>query len=114
MADRIYALTPALLPSDDAIGCDAHEYGPGSLLVFRRAAPAVLRARGRSRVMLLGGAALDGARHIWWNFVSSSSDLSPRGGAPHQNPARSLLWRASWRGKSAARKLFFERCARRG
>lgn len=25
-----------------------------------------------SRVMLLGGAPLDGVRHIWWNFVSSS------------------------------------------
>ena len=24
--------------------------------------------------MLLGGAALDGPRHIWWNFVSSSKD----------------------------------------
>ena len=23
--------------------------------------------------MLLGGARLDGERHIWWNFVSSSS-----------------------------------------
>jgi len=25
-----------------------------------------------ARVMVLGGAPLDGARHIWWNFVSSS------------------------------------------
>jgi hypothetical protein len=24
--------------------------------------------------MLLGGAPLDGERHIWWNFVSSSRD----------------------------------------
>ena len=24
--------------------------------------------------MLLGGAPLDGPRHIWWNFVSSSKE----------------------------------------
>ena len=27
-----------------------------------------------ARVMLLGGAPLDGERHIWWNFVSSSKE----------------------------------------
>ena len=25
-----------------------------------------------ARVMVVGGAPLDGTRHIWWNFVSSS------------------------------------------
>ncbi len=25
-----------------------------------------------ARLLLLGGTPLDGARHIWWNFVSSS------------------------------------------
>lgn len=25
-------------------------------------------------MMLLGGERMDGARHIWWNFVSSSKD----------------------------------------
>lgn len=27
-----------------------------------------------ARVMLLGGATLDGPRHIWWNFVASSRE----------------------------------------
>jgi redox-sensitive bicupin YhaK (pirin superfamily) len=27
-----------------------------------------------ARVMLLGGAALDSERHVWWNFVSSSRE----------------------------------------
>ena len=27
-----------------------------------------------AKVMLLGGAAMDGPRHIWWNFVSSRMD----------------------------------------
>jgi hypothetical protein len=26
------------------------------------------------RLMLLGGASMDGPRHIWWNFVSSSRE----------------------------------------
>jgi redox-sensitive bicupin YhaK (pirin superfamily) len=30
-----------------------------------------LRARQASRVMLFGGAPLDGERHLWWNFVST-------------------------------------------
>ena len=27
-----------------------------------------------ARLILLGGATLDGPRHIWWNFVSSSRE----------------------------------------
>jgi redox-sensitive bicupin YhaK (pirin superfamily) len=33
-----------------------------------------LRAGAAARVMLLGGAPLDGHRHVWWNFVSSSRE----------------------------------------
>jgi len=33
-----------------------------------------LRARSASRVMLFGGAPLDGERHLWWNFVSSTPE----------------------------------------
>jgi hypothetical protein len=25
-------------------------------------------------VLLLGGATMDGPRHVWWNFVSSSAE----------------------------------------
>ncbi len=63
---------------DGALGCGAHEFGPGSLLVFRRAARALLHARRGSRVILVGGTALDGPRHIWWNFVSSLKDRIER------------------------------------
>jgi redox-sensitive bicupin YhaK (pirin superfamily) len=31
-----------------------------------------------AKLMLLGGAALDGPRHIWWNFVSSSKERIER------------------------------------
>ena len=47
----------------------------GDMVVFadgEAAGEAQLRAHTPSRVMLLGGAPLDGPRHIWWNFVSSS------------------------------------------
>lgn len=33
-----------------------------------------LRSRGTSRVILFGGAPLDGERHLWWNFVASSRE----------------------------------------
>ncbi|HEX5306693.1 MAG TPA: pirin family protein [Dyella sp.] len=33
-----------------------------------------LRAREASRVMLFGGAPLDGERHLWWNFVSTRTE----------------------------------------
>ena len=33
-----------------------------------------IKAKEQSRVMLLGGAKMDGPRHIWWNFVASSKE----------------------------------------
>lgn len=33
-----------------------------------------VRALAGSRVVILGGTALDGPRHLWWNFVSSSRE----------------------------------------
>ncbi len=36
--------------------------------------PAVLRARTPLKAMLFGGEPLDGPRHLWWNFVSSSKE----------------------------------------
>jgi hypothetical protein len=42
--------------------------------VLRPGAAPVLAAEGATRLLLLGGAALDGPRHIWWNFVSSSKE----------------------------------------
>jgi redox-sensitive bicupin YhaK (pirin superfamily) len=34
-----------------------------------------IHAAGPARLMLLGGAKMDGDRHIWWNFVGSSREL---------------------------------------
>ena len=51
-------------------------YAAGQLLVFRPGAEVTLRGAEAvaARLMLLGGASLEGPRHIWWNFVSSSAE----------------------------------------
>jgi hypothetical protein len=53
---------------DDVLLPNAHlaVLDPGSL--------PMLRSVGPSRAMLLGGAPLDGPRHLWWNFVASSRE----------------------------------------
>jgi len=50
-------------------------FGQGQMLVFRPGDRLSLRAGAEgARVMLLGGATMDGPRHIWWNFVASSRE----------------------------------------
>ena len=53
-------------------------HGPGAMLALEPGEDVTLYADAPARVMLLGGAALDGPRHIWWNFVSSSKDRIER------------------------------------
>jgi redox-sensitive bicupin YhaK (pirin superfamily) len=57
-----------------SIRADGHVRGPSGMLVFRGRTPARIEALELSHVMLLGGAPLDGERHVWWNFVSSSPE----------------------------------------
>ncbi|HEY0445563.1 MAG TPA: pirin family protein [Allosphingosinicella sp.] len=47
---------------------------PRVLYVLRPGTRATLRSFGGGHVMLCGGAPLDGPRHVWWNFVSSSRE----------------------------------------
>jgi redox-sensitive bicupin YhaK (pirin superfamily) len=49
-------------------------FGAGRLIVFRPGDRISILATAQSRIMLLGGEPMDGPRHIWWNFVSSSKD----------------------------------------
>lgn len=46
----------------------------GQLLVFKPGDRITVRAHKPSRLMLMGGEPMDGPRHIWWNFVSSSKE----------------------------------------
>ena len=49
-------------------------FEPGRLLVLKPGAAVDVTAPEGARLVLLGGATMDGPRHIWWNFVSSSRD----------------------------------------
>jgi redox-sensitive bicupin YhaK (pirin superfamily) len=49
-------------------------FAAGQLLVLRPGDPISVIATSEARVVLLGGAAMDGPRHIWWNFVSSRKE----------------------------------------
>jgi hypothetical protein len=59
------------------LGAGARQLVPGAMAVFHPGDAAV-RALRPSRFVLIGGAPLDGERHIWWNFVSSSSERIER------------------------------------
>lgn len=48
-------------------------FAPGRLLAFGKG-EVVLRARNAARLVVLGGEPMDGPRHVFWNFVSSSLD----------------------------------------
>lgn len=73
----------ARLPMDDtheeravyvvegSLGCDGHPFQAGTLVVLKPGAKVLLTTTEKTRLMLLGGAKLEGERHIWWNFVSS-------------------------------------------
>jgi redox-sensitive bicupin YhaK (pirin superfamily) len=44
------------------------------LLIFRPGDRITINAPRRARLMYLGGSAMEGPRHIWWNFVSSRKE----------------------------------------
>jgi redox-sensitive bicupin YhaK (pirin superfamily) len=49
-------------------------FTPGRLLIFRPGDAITITATSGAHLVLLGGAAMDGPRHIWWNFVSSRKE----------------------------------------
>ena len=48
---------------------------PRNMAVVPTGANVRVCARSAARVMLIGGAPMDGDRYIWWNFVASSREL---------------------------------------
>lgn len=46
----------------------------GRMLVFPSGNVITVTATATAQLLLLGGEPLDGPRHLWWNFVSSSAD----------------------------------------
>ncbi len=50
------------------------QHGPEQLLVLRPGDRISVHATGDAHIVVVGGAAMDGPRHIWWNFVSSRKE----------------------------------------
>jgi redox-sensitive bicupin YhaK (pirin superfamily) len=62
-----------VLTGEVSVGSQVHE--AGRMLVFRPGDRMSVKAGAQgARVMVLGGATMDGPRHIWWNFVASSKE----------------------------------------
>jgi redox-sensitive bicupin YhaK (pirin superfamily) len=59
---------------EGAIRAAGASAGPGRMLVFAEGADVTLKAEAATRAVLVGGAPLDGPRHIDWNFVGSSRE----------------------------------------
>ena len=49
-------------------------FEPGRLLVFAPKREITVTAPRGAKLVVLGGEPMDGPRHIWWNFVSSSKE----------------------------------------
>ena len=56
---------------------DSEVLRDGTMVVRRPGTAITLRAADGARVLVIGGAPL-GERHIWWNFVSSSTERMER------------------------------------
>ncbi len=59
---------------DGAVEWDGVTVQPMQAAVQTGTFSPALRAPVKSRVMLFGGAPLDGERHLWWNFVASTRE----------------------------------------
>ncbi len=59
---------------DGEIDIGGVAFGPDKLLVLNPGDRIAVRAMCDAHVIVVGGAAMDGPRHIWWNFVSSRQD----------------------------------------
>ena len=64
----------ALYCVDKAVNVDGAPLEPRVLGVLEPGKAVRLEAPAGARVMAVGGAPLDGHRHMWWNFVSSSRE----------------------------------------
>ena len=81
----------------------AQQFGAGRLLTFKPGDRISVLALSNARLMLLGGEPMDGPRHIWWNFVSSSQG-SHRAAAQRLDAAQSsATCRATTRSGSRCR-----------
>jgi redox-sensitive bicupin YhaK (pirin superfamily) len=73
---QLPALAPelAVYPVLGELAVDGDALPVGVMAVLTPAAPVMLTADAACRFVVIGGDPLDGPRHMWWNFVSSSKE----------------------------------------
>jgi redox-sensitive bicupin YhaK (pirin superfamily) len=64
----------ALYVIDGTIDIAGDKFEPGRLLVFKPGDKVTITAATDTHFVIVGGAPMDGPRHIWWNFVSSRKE----------------------------------------
>ncbi|MGB3446471.1 MAG: pirin family protein [Xanthobacteraceae bacterium] len=64
----------AIYVVDGEVEIAGDRYESPRMLIFRPGDRITVRATRPTRMMFLGGTALEGPRYVWWNFVSSSKE----------------------------------------
>ena len=64
----------ALYVIEGTVDIAGDKFEPGRLLVFKPGDKITVTAATDTHFVIVGGAPMDGPRHIWWNFVSSRKE----------------------------------------
>ena len=64
----------AIYAAEGSFECNGHPLETGTMFVLKPHAHVTVRTAAPGHLMIVGGAPLDGSRHVWWNFVSSSKE----------------------------------------
>ena len=64
----------AIYVIDGIVDISGDKFEAGRLLVFKPGETVTIAASTDTHFVILGGAPMDGPRHIWWNFVSSRKE----------------------------------------
>jgi redox-sensitive bicupin YhaK (pirin superfamily) len=68
----------AVYVADAPVVIDGSEIAPGQMAVLAPGIEVDIHAATAARAVFFGGDPLDGERHLWWNFVSSSRERIER------------------------------------
>jgi redox-sensitive bicupin YhaK (pirin superfamily) len=68
----------AVYVADGEIDCDGSVFVAGTMIVLHPREHVRVHATAAANLMLVGGAPIDGPRHVWWNLVASSQELIER------------------------------------
>jgi redox-sensitive bicupin YhaK (pirin superfamily) len=75
----------AIYVVDGELDIAGDKFAAGRLLVFKAGDTITIRAVADTHFVIVGGEPMDGPRHIWWNFVSSSKDRIDQAKAEWKN-----------------------------